>query len=200
MLALALAALPAAKIAKLEFSNIDAAIDAAPLFVMFYAPWCGHCKRLRPVWTELAETLANSGVKLAGVDATESELLALRFAIGGYPTLLFFPNATHMHEYRGGRSKEALEAFARGSHAATPVVPVPSRYGAIAYNLAAQAPIVYKQMSSEVRNVFSKLDLTWDALMHPATPLLALVLIVLIRKCCCGRPRPTMEEPTKKEE
>ena len=200
MLAIALAALPAVKIARLERSNIDAAIDAAPLFVMFHAPWCGHCKRLRPVWIELAQALAvDSAVTVAGVDATESELLSLRFAISGYPTLIFFPNATHMHEYKGGRTKEALEAFARRDHAETPVVPVPSRYGAIAYNIAAQAPVVYKQLAGDVHALFFKLELSWDDLAHPAAPVLALVLIVLIRMCCCRRPRPSAD-PADKEE
>ena len=200
MLVFALAAV-AVKVAKLDFSNIDTAIDAAPLFVMFHAPWCGHCKRLRPTWVELADTLADSEVTVAGVDATESELLALRFAIGGYPTLIFFPNATHMHEYRGPRSKEALEAFARGSHEETPVVPVPSRYGAIVYNIVAQAPVVYQQMAKDLKTVFSKLDLnlSWQDLGHPAAPALALVLIVLMRMCCCHRSRPSMD-PVKKEE
>lgn len=42
-------------------------IQSGAWFVMFYAPWCGHCQRFKPTWTKLAEELQGD-VNVAWVD------------------------------------------------------------------------------------------------------------------------------------
>ena len=39
--------------------------------VKFYAPWCGHCKKLAPIYVNVANTIQNGKVKIAKVDCTE---------------------------------------------------------------------------------------------------------------------------------
>jgi len=51
---------------------------------MFFAPWCGHCKKLHPEFEAAALSLDNDGVdnvKLAHVDATEESELAGEFGV-----------------------------------------------------------------------------------------------------------------------
>ena len=53
----------------------------------FFAPWCGHCKRLNPVLDDfVADT---PGVRVAKIDATAEKALAEAHDVDGYPTLRF---------------------------------------------------------------------------------------------------------------
>ncbi|OTF71502.1 hypothetical protein BLA29_006824, partial [Euroglyphus maynei] len=57
--------------------------------VEFYAPWCGHCKNLAPIWAEVATELKGK-VRVGAVDATVHQSLASRYEIRGFPTIKVF--------------------------------------------------------------------------------------------------------------
>jgi protein disulfide-isomerase-like protein len=63
-------------------------------FIKFYAPWCGHCKKMAPAWDELA-TKTEGKLNVAKVDCTsdKGKPLCAKFEVKGYPTLLHFPAA-----------------------------------------------------------------------------------------------------------
>merc|ERR1719422_2709485 len=83
-----------------------------PWFVKFYAPWCGHCKTLEPVWDDLAGRL--SGVaQVAKVDATKAKQLTDEWDVEGYPTLKLIAQGK-VYTYSGKRTADDLEAWARG--------------------------------------------------------------------------------------
>jgi protein disulfide-isomerase-like protein len=80
--------------------------------VMFYAPWCGHCKHLKPIFDEAASKVRTYGMRMGKMDATASEVVAARYEVKGYPTLLYFRN-NEPHKYKAGRSAEGFVEFAR---------------------------------------------------------------------------------------
>ena len=73
-----------------NFDDFLAKNDKA--LIEFYAPWCGHCKKLAPEYSAAAEVLSKNDppIPLAKVDATEHKKVAERFGIQGFPTLFWF--------------------------------------------------------------------------------------------------------------
>ncbi len=67
------------------------------VLVKFYAPWCGHCKRLAPIYDKLANFYSekNKRIKFVEVDATTNEIPG--FIIEGYPTIYLFKRNDKNH-------------------------------------------------------------------------------------------------------
>jgi len=75
--------------------------------VEFYAPWCGHCKKLTPIFEEIAETLKGEDVAIVKMDATANDVPA-SFEVRGFPTLYWLSkNSKDSHvRYEGGREAD----------------------------------------------------------------------------------------------
>lgn len=103
------------KVLELTESNFDAAISAFDyIFVDFYAPWCGHCKRLSPELDKAAPML--SGLKkpvvIAKIDADKYRRIGNKYDIDGFPTLKMFMNGVPT-DYNGPRKADLLVRYLR---------------------------------------------------------------------------------------
>lgn len=92
-------------------------------FIKFYAPWCGHCQSLAPIWDELAVVVGES-VSIAKLDATVESNIASVFEVAGYPTLRLLDSG-NVYDFSGKRDIESLKEFALGGFKQTTASPAP---------------------------------------------------------------------------
>jgi protein disulfide-isomerase A6 len=110
---------PASAVLDLDTFNFDKIVSdpTKHKLVEFFAPWCGHCKQLAPVYEQVAAAFeGDSDVVIAKVDADKHRSLGERFGVTGFPTIKFFP-ATEgplsevVQDYNGGRTGEDFVSF-----------------------------------------------------------------------------------------
>ena len=91
----------------LNSNDFESKTKGKKAFVAFKAPWCGHCKKLKPDWDKLAETV---NVLVGEVDCTVEKELCSRHGVQGYPTIKY-SDGYSWTKYEKARDYNSLETF-----------------------------------------------------------------------------------------
>jgi protein disulfide-isomerase-like protein len=109
--------LSAANVPILNGETFDAATKDQNAMIKFYAPWCGHCKRMTPAWNELHEHHGDSKLVVAKVDCTkeDSKDLCRKMGVRGFPAVKY--QVSHKvgegwQDYHAARDIVQLKNFA----------------------------------------------------------------------------------------
>ncbi|KAF8520539.1 protein disulfide isomerase [Gautieria morchelliformis] len=103
----------ASNVVDLTPANFDSVVgQGKPALVEFFAPWCGHCKNLAPIYEQLADGYSHtSDVIIAKVDADAEKSLGSKYGVQGFPTLKWFSKDGTPEDYKGARQLADLVDF-----------------------------------------------------------------------------------------
>lgn len=92
--------------------NFDSEVTSSPVpvFLDFWAPWCGPCRMISPVVDELAAEMQGK-VKFAKINVDESPNTAARFGVMSIPTLLMVKNGQIVGQQVGAVPKSSLKSM-----------------------------------------------------------------------------------------
>ena len=90
--------------------NFEAEVlqSETPVFVDFWAPWCGPCQQMGPLVDELAGELGDS-VKIGKVNVDENQVTAGKYSVMSIPTFLLFKGGEVVDTVVGGVPKTKLQ-------------------------------------------------------------------------------------------
>ena len=95
-------------------SNFNAEVikSAVPVLADFWAEWCGPCRIISPILSELAKTYKDK-LKIAKINVDKEPEIAMQFNITSIPTLLFFKQGQMVKQQVGAVPRQALEKMVK---------------------------------------------------------------------------------------
>lgn len=90
--------------------NFEASVLQAqkPVFVDFWAPWCGPCKVMSPIVEDLASEMED--VIIGKVNVDENSEIAQKYNILSIPTFIIFKGGQVVEQFSGSMSRDQLRA------------------------------------------------------------------------------------------
>jgi thioredoxin 1 len=92
-------------------ANFEAEVlkSDVPVFVDFWAPWCGPCQMMGPIVEELSAEYNTGKIKIAKIDVDTNQEVAGRYQVMSIPTFLVFKGGQVVDKMVGGVQKEKLK-------------------------------------------------------------------------------------------
>ncbi|MGD9655990.1 MAG: thioredoxin TrxC, partial [Sulfuricurvum sp.] len=98
------------KAISLTQTNFDEVVvnSDLPVIIDFWAPWCGPCRMMAPVFEQVAKEYPLK-MLFAKVNTEEEQVLGGRFGIRSIPTLMIFKGGKEVHRISGALDRENLK-------------------------------------------------------------------------------------------
>lgn len=90
--------------------NVESEVNNSkiPVVIDVYAPWCGPCQHMLPVFEELAKELEDK-CKFVKLNVDEARDLSIQYSVTSVPTFIFIKNNEILGRETGYKSKEDLK-------------------------------------------------------------------------------------------
>ena len=91
-----------------------ALVSDKPALVEFYTDWCGHCRKIAPMMSSLAEEYGDR-MAFFKVDGDKARGLTREHGVRGYPTILIFSNGEEKGRIVGAQPEEEIRGAIEGA-------------------------------------------------------------------------------------
>ncbi len=94
-------------------ANFDQEVlkSTTPVFVDFWAAWCGPCQMMSPIVDEMAKSYEGKNIKIGKCNVDENPEISSRYSIMSIPSFMVFKNGELVDQVVGGVQKEKLQAM-----------------------------------------------------------------------------------------